>query len=368
MPILGYLISRGRARCCGARLTPRYLWVEVLTALLALVVVEQWMVGRPEVDLTEAAVAALAVFLFVGGLLIASIVDLEWMEIPDEVSLPGAAVGLASAAFRPEVSTADAALGAGAGFLLVQVLFVWGYERLTGRRGMGEGDSKLLLFIGAFVGWQGALFALVAGSLQGLIASIVLQLTGRELTVAEPPHAYGNIEVPGGRLFVDIGRVRVGSDTPGQVFVTSGRFEVDFTKEATAPLRIATAACTLEPQAGTLAGIEAGSDGSTAVDVERGGVVLRWLDGDETVDVSVGTGAAARISLDGTLRGPGKARDIFPSGEGAARPIRAGGPRDAPGPVPAGSREAPTPHEPSTRKRRRGPTSRVRTAPSSPRS
>ena len=166
LPIVSYLTSRGHARCCGARLTPRYVWVETLTALMAVAVAEAWMIDRPGATLSEAGIGALTVFLFVGGLIVASAVDLEWMEIPDEVSLPGAAVGLVSAGFRPDVSAADAALGAGTGFLLVQVLFVWGYERVTGRRGMGEGDSKLLLFIGAFTGWQGALFALVAGSMQ----------------------------------------------------------------------------------------------------------------------------------------------------------------------------------------------------------
>ena len=69
-----------------------------------------------------------------------------------------------------------AAVGAGAAYLSVQLLFVWGYEALTGRRGMGEGDSKLLMMIGAFLGWKGALFALVGGAMQGLVFAIVAGL------------------------------------------------------------------------------------------------------------------------------------------------------------------------------------------------
>ena len=94
------------------------------------------------------------------------------MEIPDEVSLPGAALGLLTAVYRDPPGVEAAAIGAGGGFLLIQVLFVWTYEALLGRRGMGEGDSKLLLMIGAFIGWQGAVFSLFAGAAQGLVVAV----------------------------------------------------------------------------------------------------------------------------------------------------------------------------------------------------
>jgi leader peptidase (prepilin peptidase)/N-methyltransferase len=137
----------------------------------------------PNTPLLSACLLAGVYFAFAGGLLVATFVDLEHMEIPDEVSLPGAALGLVTVAFRDEllpesITIADAALGAGAGFLFVQVFFVWGYELLTGRRGMGEGDSKLLMMIGAFLGWQGAVFALVAGALQGLVVALVALARG----------------------------------------------------------------------------------------------------------------------------------------------------------------------------------------------
>jgi leader peptidase (prepilin peptidase)/N-methyltransferase len=123
---------------------------------------------------------------FVGGLIIATFVDLEWMEIPDEVSLPGAALGLATVGARSGPGPVSAAVGAGVGFLIVQVLFVWVYERLTGRRGMGEGDAKLLLMIGAFLGWEAVLFSLLAGSLQGLIVAGIAMSTGASLIPTRP--------------------------------------------------------------------------------------------------------------------------------------------------------------------------------------
>ncbi len=194
MPILSYLLLRGRAACCGARLSPRYLLVELVSALLCLAVVERFLLGASgaaplggALPLGHAIVVALSTFAFLGGLLIATFVDLEFMEIPDEVSLPLAALGLATATLRDPPGPVSAALGAGAGFLVVQLLFVWTYERLTGRRGMGEGDSKLLMMIGAFVGWQGAVFSLLAGAVQGLAVAVILLLSGGRLPSPSAP-------------------------------------------------------------------------------------------------------------------------------------------------------------------------------------
>ncbi|MCS6799858.1 MAG: prepilin peptidase [Myxococcota bacterium] len=180
VPVIGWLMLRGRAACCGAKISPRYPVVEVLSAVLGVAVVERWVLdARAGEALAPALLEASLWFAFLGGLLVATFVDLEWMEIPDEVSLPGAALGLATVGLRSGGDAADAALGAGAGFLLVQLVFVWSYERLTGRRGMGEGDAKLLMMIGAFTGWQGALFALVGGAVQGLLVTALLMAAGR---------------------------------------------------------------------------------------------------------------------------------------------------------------------------------------------
>jgi leader peptidase (prepilin peptidase)/N-methyltransferase len=172
VPVLGYLLLRGRARCCGAKLTARYVWVELLTGVLGLAVAERFFIGADTgTSAAAAGLESLLYFAFVGGLVVATFVDLEWMEIPDEVSLPGAALGLATVGLRTSPGALEAAVGAGVGYLTVQVLFVWAYELLTGRRGMGEGDAKLLLMIGAFLGWEAVVFTLVAGSLQGLVAA-----------------------------------------------------------------------------------------------------------------------------------------------------------------------------------------------------
>ena len=183
VPILGWLFLRGKASCCGNPISARYPLVELLGAILCVAIAELWVVrAAPGTLLLQATIEAILYYVFASGLLIATFVDIEWMEIPDEVSLPCAALGLVSAPFRVEPGLWSAAVGAGAAYLSVQVLFVWGYEALTGRRGMGEGDSKLLMMIGAFLGWRGALFSVVAGSLQGLIFTGFALVTGRKLT------------------------------------------------------------------------------------------------------------------------------------------------------------------------------------------
>ncbi|MGF1467902.1 MAG: prepilin peptidase [Sandaracinaceae bacterium] len=199
VPILGYLWLRGRTACCGERLSPRYLIVELAGAGLCLALAERLVVqAAPSVELGPAVFSAAIEFAFVGGLLIATFVDLEWREIPDEVSIAGTALGLATVSVRlGGPSPAEAALGAGGAFLIVQLLLVWSWEQLTGRRGMGEGDAKLLMFIGAFLGWQGALFALVAGAFQGIAAVVVATATGARLGAAsdgaEAPSSAGDV-------------------------------------------------------------------------------------------------------------------------------------------------------------------------------
>ncbi|HBQ19454.1 MAG: prepilin peptidase [Sandaracinaceae bacterium] len=187
LPILGYVLLRGKAACCGAQLTPRYFLVELLSGALGLALAERFIVDMgPTASLSESAVSAGLFFAFVGGLVVATFVDLEWMEIPDEVSIGGTALGLATVTLRePGPDAVDVALGAGGGFLMVQLLLVWAWERLTGRRGMGEGDSKLLMFIGAFLGWKGALFALVGGAFQGVIVSAIVVGAGGRMKGGE---------------------------------------------------------------------------------------------------------------------------------------------------------------------------------------
>ncbi|MEZ4288518.1 MAG: prepilin peptidase [Polyangiales bacterium] len=194
VPIFGWLFLRGRAACCGAKISPRYPLIELITAITAVAIAQTVILqADAHAGLLNVSMQALIYFFFAGGLIVATFVDLDWMQIPDEVSLPGTALGLITCSFRTWPGAVPCAVGAGLGYLIVQFLFVWGYERLFGRRGMGEGDSKLLMMIGAFIGYKGVLFALVAGSFQGIFYAGTMLVFGRSVT---PPNALEPEEQP----------------------------------------------------------------------------------------------------------------------------------------------------------------------------
>lgn len=181
IPILSYLLLRGRARCCGARMSPRYPLVEAAGGVLSLAIVEIVILRLPESTPIAHALATYTADLALAlGLLAATFIDLEHMYIPDAITIGGALLGVGTASLR-SMGFADALLGAAVGFGVVWLPFVVIYPRLRGGRvGMGLGDAKLLMLAGAWFGWGGALFVLGAGAVQGsLVAIAVLLVRGR---------------------------------------------------------------------------------------------------------------------------------------------------------------------------------------------
>ncbi len=165
IPIVSYLVLRGKCRSCGTRISPIYPLVEALTGVLAVAILHRYGVGP------DAAVY----FAFASALVVITFIDLEFQIIPDVISLPGVLIGLLSAALALEsVTWIDSVLGALAGGgVLYAVAFT--YALFTKREGMGGGDVKLLAMIGAFLGWKAVLFTLfsasVVGSVVGLFAA-----------------------------------------------------------------------------------------------------------------------------------------------------------------------------------------------------
>lgn len=176
VPVLSYLLLRGKARCCGAPISPRYPLVELLGGLLSAAVLTVIVSGLPaEASLIEGLLVYLA-YLALGLLLIAlSFIDLEHMLLPDSLTLGGALLGLVTATLR-ESSFLDSALGAAAGFLMIWLPFDVVYRRIRGHPGMGLGDAKLTLLAGAWLGWQGAVFALFAGAVQATVITLCVYL------------------------------------------------------------------------------------------------------------------------------------------------------------------------------------------------
>lgn len=184
IPVLSWILLRGRCRGCQEPFSIRYPIVEAITAGLLLVLSLQlgWGLGL-----------AFA-FYFVCSLLVVTYVDLDHRIIPDRVTLPGIGVALVLALLNawyapPEfrwVALQSWAIGTlvGGGILW---LVAWGYELATGREGMGGGDIKLLAMIGAFLGWQGVLLSLLLASFIGSIVGVVWMLArGADAKLAIP--------------------------------------------------------------------------------------------------------------------------------------------------------------------------------------
>jgi leader peptidase (prepilin peptidase)/N-methyltransferase len=129
--------------------------------------------------LTFAAYFALCI-----GLLCAIFIDLDHMLLPDSLTLGGTALGVLSATLRG-MDLGDSLLGAVIGYLVVWLLFVEGYRRLRGVPGMGLGDAKLLALTGAWFGWGGVLFVLLAGSVLGTLTALAVYLARGRLEEPE---------------------------------------------------------------------------------------------------------------------------------------------------------------------------------------
>lgn len=181
LPVLSFLLLRGRARCCKAKISWRYPVVELLGGLWALAVMRLLVLDLPWDEPLWRAAALFVLYFSLGmGLICAIFIDLDYMILPDPITLGGAALGLASASLRG-LGFVPSLVGGAVGFGVVWLLFVEGYRRLRGYPGMGLGDAKLLLLTGAWFGWEGCLFALMVGSLLGTLMAIVVYITKGQL-------------------------------------------------------------------------------------------------------------------------------------------------------------------------------------------
>jgi leader peptidase (prepilin peptidase) / N-methyltransferase len=168
VPVLSYLLLRGRCRTCSTRISPLYPVVELLTGALA---VALWLRLGP-------TPAFAGYFAFAAALVTITFIDLDHRIIPDVISLPGIVVGLVVSLVSPLVTPLDAVLGAlaGGGVLLA---IAFGYQAIRGQEGMGGGDIKLLAMIGAFLGWRSVFVTLMVASLIGSLIGVGIMLYQR---------------------------------------------------------------------------------------------------------------------------------------------------------------------------------------------
>lgn len=169
VPLVGWLVARGKCRTCGARIDPVHPGIEAGAALIG--------------GYCALAFPPLPALLFaVGGwlLLTLAVLDARHMWLPDALTLPLAALGLTLGDWILPAPFMDRVIGAaaGAGLLLLLAL---GYKRLRGREGLGLGDAKLLGAIGAWLGWQALPFVLLIASITALLWVLALRLRGQAI-------------------------------------------------------------------------------------------------------------------------------------------------------------------------------------------
>jgi leader peptidase (prepilin peptidase)/N-methyltransferase len=211
VPVLSWLLLRGRCRHCGRRISPRYVLVELLTGVLLAWAGWRALYGSPGLTGMQQALKFAVESSFVSALLVSAFIDLEFRILPDEITLRGLAVGLGVSALwpflHPEagrlvvpgtglaltqphlVSLGASAIGALAGGGTLYVVGVFGklafrkrIEALGETEAMGLGDVKFMAMAGSILGWRAVLLSLVlacvGGSLVGLLRLLVARRMG----------------------------------------------------------------------------------------------------------------------------------------------------------------------------------------------
>lgn len=169
IPLLSYFLLKGRCRVCEAPIPWRYPLVEALSGALALAL---WLKfpGSPLLLVYGPFTAILVALTFL---------DLEHFWLPDRLTYPGIALGLALSLALPHLSFKNALAGAALGGLSFY-LIAWGYRRLTGREGLGGGDVKLMAMIGAFLGVEALPWVVLISALLGSVAGLWAALKSKQ--------------------------------------------------------------------------------------------------------------------------------------------------------------------------------------------
>lgn len=158
IPVVSFLLLRGRCRDCGRPISRRYPLVELANGIGYVLLVWRFGVGP------ETAVYA----LLYSSLLVITFIDLDHQIIPDRITLPGMVVGLAASSVILPLGFLNAVIG----LLLGGALF-YGVAAAS-RGGMGGGDIKLIAMIGAFLGWKQVLLTIFIGALAGSVIGLFL--------------------------------------------------------------------------------------------------------------------------------------------------------------------------------------------------
>jgi leader peptidase (prepilin peptidase)/N-methyltransferase len=176
VPLISFLVLRGRCRYCRAPISWQYPAVELLTGIAFAVCV--WHFGP--------GLQALAALAFSAFLVALSGIDLRTTLLPDQLTYPLLWIGLLLSTIPVFVDPVPALIGAAVGYLSLWSVY-WAFKLLTGKEGMGRGDFKLLAALGAWCGVKGVLpIVLISALLGAIIGSAWLLLRGRDRATPIP--------------------------------------------------------------------------------------------------------------------------------------------------------------------------------------
>ena len=168
IPLVSWLLLRGRCKGCAAPISLRYPLVEALTGLLF--AFAAWHFGF--------TAAGLGAMVLIAALLALTAIDFDTQLLPDDITLPLLWIGLALNAFNVYTDLKSAVIGAMAGYLSLWGVY-WLFKLFTGKEGMGYGDFKLLAALGAWLGWQMLPLTILLSSLVGAVVGISLMTFAR---------------------------------------------------------------------------------------------------------------------------------------------------------------------------------------------
>lgn len=180
IPVVSYLMLRGKCANCQAPISPRYPVVELISGALA--GYAAWRFG--------ATLAGVGALLFVFAMIALTFIDLDTFYLPDDITLPLLWAGLLLNLQGVFVDLPSAVIGAACGYLALWSVF-WLFKLATGKEGMGYGDFKLLAAIGAWLGWQMLPLVILISSLVGAVIGIALMIFahhGRETPIPFGPY------------------------------------------------------------------------------------------------------------------------------------------------------------------------------------
>lgn len=190
IPLLGFLFLKGRSRCCGQPISPRYPLMELATG--ALFVLAGYLMA-PGVPL-------LGGLILLSLLLILAAIDAQTQLLPDGLTLPLMWAGLLFNLSATYVPLAEAVVGAMAGYLSLWSVY-WVFRLLSGKEALGYGDFKLLAALGAWLGWQALPQTLLLASASGLVWTLLQRLITRQSL--QQPLAFGPwLALAGGGIFL----------------------------------------------------------------------------------------------------------------------------------------------------------------------